>query len=202
MEYAEFLPFLFKSEFRPTKQDTLWGRGLVKADFGLEHLISIASAVCVRIGFALDLACSFMLQAKDTRKRSTKYTKRDALCVGSCAKGDDLMRNLLAFAAALVLAFAGIGWYRGWYKVESEPSKAGHQSVNIDFNRDKIAEDSAQGVKKVEEKLQKVLNQKSDGAAADDQKANIKGAISLSPPQPGAKQEKNTTDSGGPILPD
>jgi hypothetical protein len=112
------------------------------------------------------------------------------------------MRNLLAFAAALVLAFAGIGWYRGWYKVESEPTSPGHQSVNIDFNRYKIVEDSAQGVKKVEEKLQKVLNQKSDSAAADDQKANIKGAISLSPPQPGAKQEKSASDSGGPILPD
>src|SRR5262249_7075057 len=104
--------------------------------------------------------------------------------------------------AALVLAFAGIGWYRGWYKVESEPSSPGHQSVNIDFNREKIVEDSAQGVKKVEEKLQKVLNQKSDGATADDQKTNIKGAISLSPPQPGTKQEKTSSDTSGPILPD
>jgi len=202
LEYAEFLPFLFKSEFRPTKQDTLWGRGLVKADFGLEHLISIASAICVPHRVCSGPRVQLHATRKDTRKRSTKYTKRDALCVGSCAKGDDFMRNLLAFAAALVLAFAGIGWYRGWYKVESEPTSPGHQSVNIDFNRDKIVEDGAQGVKKVEEKLQKVLNQKSDGAAADDQKANIKGAISLSPPQPGAKQEKNTTDSGGPILPD
>ena len=112
------------------------------------------------------------------------------------------MRNLLAFAAALILAFAGIGWYRGWYKLESEPTSPGHQSVNIDFNRDKIVQDSAQGVKKVEEKLQNVLNQKADGVGADDQKANIKGAISLSPPQPGTKQEKNTSDPSGPILPD
>jgi hypothetical protein len=110
------------------------------------------------------------------------------------------MRNLLALAAFLVLAFAGIGWYRGWYKVETEPSTPGHQSVNIDFNRDKIVEDSAHGVKKVEEKIQKVLNQEgaTDGTAP---KADIKGAISLSPPQPAVKQEKNTPDSGGPILP-
>jgi hypothetical protein len=111
------------------------------------------------------------------------------------------MRNLLALAAALVLVFAGIGWYRGWYKVETEPSSPGHQSVNIDFNRDKIVEDSAQGVKKVEEKLQKVL--KPDGSTdGTSPKADVKGVISLSPPQPTTKQEKNTPDSGGPILPD
>jgi len=40
------------------------------------------------------------------------------------------MRNLLALSAALVLAFAGIGWYRGWYKVETEPATGGHQTVN------------------------------------------------------------------------
>jgi hypothetical protein len=112
------------------------------------------------------------------------------------------MRNLLALAAGLVLAFAGIGWYRGWYKVETEPSTPGHQSVNIDFNRDKIVEDSAQGVKKVEEKIQKVLeNKQNNGSSGDPQKADIKGSISLSPPQPSTKSDKNSSDSGGPILP-
>jgi hypothetical protein len=110
------------------------------------------------------------------------------------------MRNLLALAAFLVLAFAGIGWYRGWYKVESEPSTPGHQSVNIDFNREKIVEDSAHGVKKVEEKIQKVLNQ--EGAADGSSKQpETKGALLLSPPQPATKTDKNSSDSGGPILP-
>lgn len=109
------------------------------------------------------------------------------------------MRNLLALAAMLVLAFAGIGWYRGWYKVASEPSTPGHQSVNIDFNRDKIVEDGAQGVKKVEEKLQKVLKQ--DSADGDSKKPDVKGAISLSPPQPLVKPDKNSPDPIGPILP-
>jgi len=110
------------------------------------------------------------------------------------------VRNLLALAAVLVLAFAGIGWYRGWYKVETEPSTPGHQSVNIDFNRDKIVEDSAKSVKKVEEKLQKVLNQ--DGTADGNSKsAEIKGSISLSPPKPANPQEKNPSDPNEPILP-
>src|SRR5260370_41246961 len=110
------------------------------------------------------------------------------------------MRNLLALAAALVLVFAVIGWYRGWYKVETEPSSPGHQSVNIDFNRDKIVEDSDEGVKKVEEKLQKVLKQDS-AADGDSKKPEVKGAISLSPPQPSVKQDKNSADPNGPILP-
>ena len=110
------------------------------------------------------------------------------------------MRNLLALAAFLVLMFAGIGWYRGWYKVQTEPTTPGHQSVNIDFNRDKIVEDSAQGVKKVEEKLQKVLKQ-DNSADANPQKADIKGAISLSPPKPANQPEKDSSNSNGPILP-
>ena len=110
------------------------------------------------------------------------------------------MRNLLALAAALVLAFAGIGWYRGWYKVETEPSTPGHQSVNIDFNRDKIVEDSEKGVKKVEEKLQKVLDRKQDDTAdSTSRKGDIKGSISLTPPKLTIQQEKET--STGPELP-
>ena len=112
------------------------------------------------------------------------------------------MRNLLALSAALVLAFAGIGWYRGWYKVETEPATGGHQTVNIDFNRDKIVEDSEKGVKKVEEKLQNVLDhkQQDDASGNDAKKADIKGAVSLSPPKLIIQQEKES-NSSAPDLP-
>jgi hypothetical protein len=111
------------------------------------------------------------------------------------------MRNLLALSAALVLVFAGIGWYRGWYKVETEPVQGGHQTVNIDFNRDKIVQDSEKGVKKVEEKLQKVLDHKQDDASSNDaKKADIKGAVSLSPPKLIIQQEKES-NSSAPDLP-
>src|SRR5947209_5051596 len=113
------------------------------------------------------------------------------------------MRNLLALTAALVLAFAGIGWYRGWYKVETEPAAGGHQTVNIDFNRDKIVEDSEKSVKKVEEKLQKVLDRKAQDnfTEAEGKKAEIKGAISLSPPKLIIQQEKDPSNPPGPDLP-
>src|SRR5712664_3390644 len=113
------------------------------------------------------------------------------------------MRDLLALTAALVLAFAGIGWYRGWYKVETEPATGGHQTVNIDFNRDKIVEDSEKGVKKVEEKLHKVLDGKSQDnlSDGDGKKVQIKGAVSLSPPKLIIQQEKDPSNPPGPDLP-
>lgn len=64
------------------------------------------------------------------------------------------MRNLLALAAALVLAFAGIGWYLGWYDVNSQPSTSGHQKVDIDFNSSKIIADVKKGRQVVEEMKQ------------------------------------------------
>ena len=54
------------------------------------------------------------------------------------------MRNLLALSAAAVLAFAGIGWYRGWYKVETEPATGGHQNG---FPSASIAETPRRGIK-------------------------------------------------------
>jgi len=112
------------------------------------------------------------------------------------------MRNLLALSAALVIAFAGIGWYRGWYKVETEPAQGGHQAVNIDFNRDKIAQDGEKGVKKVEEKLQRILDHKQDDLSGKDgTKADIKGAVSLSPPKLIIQQEKESSNVPGPDLP-
>ena len=45
------------------------------------------------------------------------------------------MRNILALLAAVVLLFAGVGWYRGWYHVQSSPALAGHHAVNIDIDK-------------------------------------------------------------------
>ena len=38
------------------------------------------------------------------------------------------MRNLLAFAAAAVIAFLGVGWYLGWYAVRPVKTDPGHTS--------------------------------------------------------------------------
>jgi hypothetical protein len=69
------------------------------------------------------------------------------------------MRNLLAFTAAAVLAFAVIGWYLGWYRVDHAPASSGRHSISIDIDSKKISEDVRSGVKKGQEKLHEWLDQ-------------------------------------------
>jgi hypothetical protein len=66
------------------------------------------------------------------------------------------MRNLLALFSAVLLFFALVGWYRGWYRVQNSPAAPGHHSVNIDIDKDKIGKDLHEG----EQELQKVITKK------------------------------------------
>jgi hypothetical protein len=91
------------------------------------------------------------------------------------------MRNLLAFVAAAILTFVCVGWYLDWYRVKSSPAPSGHQQLNIDLNRAKIAEDVHKGVQRGEEKLQDVLEK---GQSAEKGKPPIAGPPK-SGPSPG-----------------
>jgi hypothetical protein len=88
------------------------------------------------------------------------------------------MRNLLAFLAALVLTVACVGWYLGWYTVESTPAQAGHNAVQIDIDRHKIGDDLHKGSEKLQEALDKNRDDKGqkDGPAkrADGNQADSK----------------------------
>ena len=68
------------------------------------------------------------------------------------------MRNLLALAALLLLTFLGLGWYLGWYKVQTAPSGNGHREIQIDLDTNKIKGD----VIKEENKLHDILTPKGD----------------------------------------
>lgn len=63
------------------------------------------------------------------------------------------MRNMLAFFAALLLTFAGLGWYLDWYSFRSTPAPSGQRSITIDINTKKIAEDALKAEKQIQEKL-------------------------------------------------
>ena len=63
------------------------------------------------------------------------------------------MRNMLAFLAAMALAFACTGWYLNWFAFNSTPAPAGHRSVTVDFNTPKIAADLLEAEKKLQQKL-------------------------------------------------
>ena len=51
------------------------------------------------------------------------------------------MRNLLALVAAVLLAFSGAGFWRGWYSVESMPSEPGRSAFRVEINRAKVIDD-------------------------------------------------------------
>ena len=65
------------------------------------------------------------------------------------------MRNLLAFLAAGMLAVAGVGWYLGWYQVESTPAPSGKNAVKIEIDRAKIGTDLHKGGEKLQDALEK-----------------------------------------------
>jgi hypothetical protein len=58
------------------------------------------------------------------------------------------MRNLLALFAMVVLVFAGVGWYRDWYRVQTTPS-----DVHITINRDKVSSDVRRGEERLHDAL-------------------------------------------------
>lgn len=58
------------------------------------------------------------------------------------------MRNLLALGAAALIGFAGIGWYLGWYKFQTEATDTGRQ-IKIDLDTPKIKQDVGAGREKL-----------------------------------------------------
>src|SRR5262249_53300037 len=78
----------------------------------------------------------------------------------SAETGGKAMRNLLAFVAAVGITLHRVGGCLDGYQIKSAPAPAGHNNVNIDFNRVKIADDVHKGVQKGEEKLHDVLDKK------------------------------------------
>ncbi len=48
------------------------------------------------------------------------------------------MRNMLAFLAAMTLAFVCTGWYLDWFSFRSTPAPSGQRSVTIDINTKKM----------------------------------------------------------------
>jgi hypothetical protein len=63
------------------------------------------------------------------------------------------MRNMLAFLAAMTLAFVCTGWYLNWFAFKSAPAPSGHRSVTVDFNTPKIAADLLEAEHKIQQKL-------------------------------------------------
>ena len=85
------------------------------------------------------------------------------------------MRNMLALFGAALLAFVGVGWYLGWYKVRSQAASVpGQHSLNIDINTNKITKDLQQS----EQRLQQILEKK-----GGEEIKNAAGGLTLPSPE-------------------
>lgn len=59
------------------------------------------------------------------------------------------MKNILALIGLVVVLVIGLGWYLGWFQVQSQPSSDGHRNFNVDVNTKKIIEDEQNAQKKI-----------------------------------------------------
>ena len=57
------------------------------------------------------------------------------------------MRNLLAFMAAIVLIFLGLGGWRGWYGVTRQESDLGKVAFRFEIDAVRIGADAMQAVR-------------------------------------------------------
>lgn len=53
------------------------------------------------------------------------------------------MRNLLALIGLVVVGFAGLGWYMGWYKLSFNRTPEGNLEIKTDVDTKKVGDDSA-----------------------------------------------------------
>jgi hypothetical protein len=58
------------------------------------------------------------------------------------------MKNLLALIGALIVGFAVVGWYMGWYKLGVTKSTDGNLHVETNVNTNKVVEDSSDALKR------------------------------------------------------
>jgi hypothetical protein len=63
------------------------------------------------------------------------------------------MRNLLALAAALLLAFGLTCYYRGWCSAEPLPSDIGKSAFRVEIDRLKIARDVMDAARAIQRAL-------------------------------------------------
>jgi hypothetical protein len=77
------------------------------------------------------------------------------------------MKNLLAFVAAAVLMFVGVGYYLDWFQVFNGPAASGHHVFSVDLDEGKIDADLHKGEAKVTDLIEKARKDSAAKAEAD-----------------------------------
>jgi hypothetical protein len=115
------------------------------------------------------------------------------------------MRNLFALVGAGTIAFAGLGWYFGWYNLSRQPSAPGTQTIKVDLHPNKISTDVQKGAEHVGEMIEH-LGDKNPTAPANDkaqepQLPSVGQVQQLFAPAPVTGQNMPPNSPAGAILP-
>ncbi len=78
------------------------------------------------------------------------------------------MKNLFALVGAGTIAFAGLGWYFGWYNLSRQPSAPGTQTIKVDLHPNKMTTDVQKGAEHVGEIIEHLSDKNSSAAPAND----------------------------------
>ena len=87
------------------------------------------------------------------------------------------MRNVLALIGLLVVVFAGVGWYCGWYQLSVSKGKEGKPEITTTVNTDKVADDSAAFFKKVGQAITERTQQADPKGAPPTPPGNTPGPV-------------------------
>ena len=103
------------------------------------------------------------------------------------------MRKILALVGAATVAFLALGWYLGWYQVNSTNAH-GQQSVNVSIDPDKITTDVKKGVERGSE----IVDNLREKSATDAQPVQPAGpASSFFTPTTAPTKPSEAGSSGG-----
>jgi hypothetical protein len=58
---------------------------------------------------------------------------------------------MLALLGLVIVLFAGLGWYLGWYHVAVSPTADGHKKIEFDVDSSKLKDDVSTGIEKGKE---------------------------------------------------
>jgi hypothetical protein len=76
------------------------------------------------------------------------------------------MKNLLAFLAAAVIMFGGVGWYLDWFQIFNGPAAAGHHVFSVDLDAAKMQADVRKGEATVADAIEKARKDAAANKAA------------------------------------
>ncbi len=106
------------------------------------------------------------------------------------------MRNLLALLAAVVLIVAGLGWYLGWYHVQTTPTADGHREIKVDVDTKKITADVKKGVQEGTQKVEEFVNKNGGGAPPTGAPPRVVTPSPVSPPTMPVQSRFRVTENG------